>query len=163
MGRDYSATLAIGFSLTADELERPFRKTVDEESHVEPRYNEVTGERYEKKIVDQTAGTRVIVGDEDLTGDPLQLIDRVLTMLEERCGFTLRYDSGGDWYEGEFEFVIGLCYPWDEESFNEPCLDPQYVVTAEQSGRVEVLRRHLIELGYFDPGPYRIRALMLVS
>lgn len=155
MGIDYDATLAVGFTLTTEDLERPFKQRLPEASHVETRYDEITGEPYEKKVVDREADEYVVWDGEDYTGDPLRLVEDVVGELQTRCGFDLQYEIGGSYYEACFEFVVGPQFKWDEGD-----LDPDQLHDIQF--RKAKLAWAMREMGY-EPGSFRVRALLRVS
>lgn len=81
MSIDYDFGLCVGFIIPMDDVTRPFTIKVEEQSHLEKRFDPKTGERLEDaKIIDQRAGEQLKFGDHDLD-DLYDLCDKLSELL----------------------------------------------------------------------------------
>jgi hypothetical protein len=158
VGIDFDANLAIGFLLTEDEVERPFMKHVPEVWHHEVRFNEKTGQPFQLKVVDTEEGDYTLFKGEDLTGDPIQIVEAICKELGELLKFDVSYDYACNMYSDcGMHFVIGPTVP-----FVDGELDPWTLGNPELRLKAAQVSDALKAYG-FEPGEYRIRALESIT
>lgn len=99
MGIDYNASIAFGYSYSADELKQIFSVHVPEESHLERRWDPKTGQELPKvKVVDTKEGTYLRFQGEEMMYLP--------ELCEAICTETGCFYSGFNAYDEEPDTIV---------------------------------------------------------
>lgn len=96
MGMSWDWTLVVGFVIDADDLLMPFKKEVEEETHLEDRYDSRTGKKVgQVKVVDKEAGEEYFLDGKSYGDDQHEFVEALAA--EANCEITLH----GDFCSGE--------------------------------------------------------------
>ncbi len=170
MGVDYSASVAIGFYFTPDEVTEAFTEGVEEVSHLERRYDPRTGKEVgPEKVIDQEGGRRLVfkgevIGDADANEDdpcaPQDLFEAIAGYL--KCQY---------WEDGWYEDLNGIVFGYSPKKFiktgwsNGPADTAGGIHQDDLLGlmpKMEPLMLKLRELG-LKPGPAGVFPILSIT
>jgi hypothetical protein len=160
MGMDYDATLMVGFGFSSADMEAAFVSRQEKLTKHVIKYDPDTGQPYIKEVVEREAGEFVIIDGEDLTGDPLQLIDVVVARLTAEVVFPVEYSTGGSYYEGDFVFAVAPL--WASSPDTDEGVDPRQFGDHDYIARCAQLDRALDKMG-IKHSPFRVWASLIIS
>jgi hypothetical protein len=91
MGMNWEWSLVVGFVVDRDDFLMPFKKEVEEESHLEDRFDSRTGKKVgQVTVVDREAGEEYFLDGTSYGDDEYKFIDALAS--EANCEITLHGD-----------------------------------------------------------------------